>query len=85
MKEILINEVCLYFDPGEIRKAETDSDMIGCLKDAKGNPVFSPMRARAMAKDPKWEKIASTMKEESHEGGRDQKKSGQGRRKTEKP
>jgi len=97
MKSILVNEIKCLYSPEEVRKAETDAEVIVCLKDGKGNPIFSPMRAGRIAGRKQWfgtidemkqgaqeSEKKQTTKEGVYESGRDQKKSGRGRGKTKK-
>lgn len=73
------NDGVVYFDPGRIREAETHVGVFALLKDEKGNPLFSPMRAATMALAPTGPEIAERIIEVCDEGRRDQKK-GRGKR-----
>ena len=97
MESILVNEIKCLYSPEEVRKAETDAEVIVCLRDGKGNRIFSPMRARRIAGRKQWFGTIDEMKkgaqksgkkqakkEGADEGGRDQKKSSPGRGKTKK-
>jgi hypothetical protein len=97
MKTILVDEVRCLYSPEEIRKAETDAEVILSLRDSKGSRIFSPMRARRIAEQKQWFGIIDEMKKEAQESGanrakkegadegvRNQKKSGRGRGKDRK-
>lgn len=81
MKSITVpewNNATVYFDPKQIREAETHIGVFALLNDEKGNPLFSPMRAAVIALERIAPEIAKRIIEVCDEGRRDQKK---GRRK----
>ena len=79
MKEILINGVCYYYDPEEIKKALTDVQRLQCIRDYKGNPIYGCVRARRMVEAGKYKEILKYMTEGQREGRGDQK-AGRGKR-----
>ena len=94
MKTIKVNEISCLYSPAEVRRAETDAEVIVCLRDAKGNPIFSAMRARRIAGRKQWFGTIDEMKkgaqksekkekakEGANESGGNQKKGSRGRRK----
>ena len=54
MKKIIVEEfgqeLTLFFDPREVEKAETDGEVLECLKHHNGNMPYSPMRCAMLAK-----------------------------------
>ncbi len=84
MEHLFVKELqaYVYFDRERVRKAETDVQIFMELRDSKGNPLYSPMRATGMAFKPDGPKIADTIREACGARRRDQKSGRTKRRKT---
>ena len=88
VKTITINHIRCLYSAEEVRRAETEAGIIESLRDGKGNRIFSATRAQRIAGRKQWREIIEEMREgakKRDEGGRNQKKSGRGRGKAQKP
>lgn len=62
-----------YYEPEEIRSAQTDGEVLECLKDRRGVPPYSSVRCAILAETPDGRKLVRELRRQ-YEGERDKRK-----------